>query len=203
MGGSGGLLAVVGAAGIGKTRLLDAATELCTASAGAVVSARGGQGESEFAFGAVRQLFEPVWAACGRRERDALVAGAAAPAVSLLGKPAVASGPVSGGDRGFATLHGLYWLTVNLAARGPLVMVVDDAQWVDSPSLRFLVYLARRVQALPVLLVVALRDDDPGARGLLVRELVSGPRAEVLRPGSLTLEAVGTLVRDAFSGECP
>ena len=200
VGGRGGLLAVVGAAGIGKTRLLDAATELCTASAGAVVSARGGQGESEFAFGAVRQLFEPVWAAGGRRERDALVAGAAAPVVSLLGKPAVASGPVSGGDRGFATLHGLYWLTVNLAALGPLVMVVDDAQWVDSPSLRFLVYLARRVQALPVLLVVALRDDDPGARGLLVRELVSGPRAEVLRPGSLTLEAVGTLVRDAFSG---
>jgi hypothetical protein len=35
---------------------------------------------------------------------------------------------------------------------------------------------------------------------LLLSELVSGPRAEVLRPGSLTLEAVGTLVQDAFSG---
>ena len=200
MGGSGGLLAVVGGAGIGKTRLMEASMELCTGSGGAVLSARGGQGETEFAFGVVRQLFEPVWAACGRRERDALLAGAAAPAASLLGKPAVASEIVSGGDRSFATLHGLYWLTVNLAARGPLVMVVDDAHWVDAPSLRFLVYLARRVQALPVLLVVALRGEDPGARGLLVRELVSGPRAEVLRPGSLTLEAVGTLVRDAFSG---
>jgi hypothetical protein len=32
-----------------------------------------------------------------------------------------------GGDRGFATLHGLYWLTANLAAQSPLLVVVDDA----------------------------------------------------------------------------
>ena len=197
--GRGGLLAVVGCAGIGKSRLLEAAMGLCAASGGGIASARGGQVETEFAFGVVRQLFEPVWAAGGRAERDALLAGPAAPLASLLGRPAVASEPLSGGDRGFATLHGLYWLTANLAARAPLMIAVDDAHWVDAPSLRFIVYLARRVRALRVLLVVAVRGEDPGARGLLLSELVSDPRAEVLRPGLLTLEAVGSLVRDAFS----
>ena len=197
--GRGGLLAVVGSAGIGKSRLLKAAMGLCAASGGGIASARGGQVETEFAFGVVRQLFEPVWAAGGRAERDALLAGPAAPLASLLGGPAVVSEPLSGGDRGFATLHGLYWLTANLAARAPLMIAVDDAHWVDAPSLRFIVYLARRVRALRVLLVVAVRGEDPGARGLLLSELVSDPRAEVLRPGLLTLEAVGSLVRDAFS----
>ena len=64
-------------------------------------------------------------------------------------------------DVAFATLHGLYWLVVNITERGPLILAVDDAQWADEPSLRFLLHLANRLAGLPV--VVAL-DGPIGCR---------------------------------------
>ena len=43
-------------------------------------------------------------------------------------------------------MHGLYWLTANLAARQPVLIVVDDAHWADAASLRWLAYLAGRLE---------------------------------------------------------
>ena len=48
------------------------------------------------------------------------------------------------------------------AERGPLVVAVDDVQWVDDPSLAWLGYLARRAGDLAQLLVLGLRSGDPG-----------------------------------------
>jgi DNA-binding CsgD family transcriptional regulator len=199
--GRGTVLVLEGAAGVGKTRLLRAATELAAESDMAVVSARGGQLETEFAFGVARQLFETVLTAAEAGEREVLLEGAAAPAAWLLGggRADRLGEPVGGGDRSFAALHGLYGLTAKLAARAPLLMVVDDAHWADVPSLRFLSYLARRVHGLPVLLMVAVRPEDPGAHGLLLTELVAGPEVDVVRPGPFTLDAVQTLLQDAFA----
>lgn len=59
-------------------------------------------------------------------------------------------------------LHGLYWLVANLADEEPVLLAVDDAHWADEPSLRFLAYLARRVESLPIALVIGARGDhDP------------------------------------------
>ncbi len=193
--GSGGIVALEGSAGIGKTRLLQAAMELAAASDVAVASARGGQMESDFAFGIARQLFEPVLAAADAPERGALLEGGAGAAVRLVAD-AVPEQAV--GDRGFATLHALHRLTANLARRQPLLMAVDDAHWADDPSLRFLTYLARRAHELPVVLMVAVRPEDPGTDRLLVTELVGGAGVESVRPRPLTPDAVGALVRDEF-----
>ncbi|MDG9711380.1 ATP-binding protein [Streptomyces sp. DH10] len=199
--GRGAVVALEGSAGIGKTRLLRAAMELAAESGVAVVSARGGQMETEFAFGVARQLFEPVLTGADNGERELLLEGAAAPSAWLLGggRADRLGEPVGGGDRSFATLHGLYGLTAKLAARAPLMIVVDDAHWADVPSLRFLGYLARRVDGLPVLLTVAVRPEDPGAHGLLLTELVAGPEVEIVRLGLFTLDAVRTLLQDAFA----
>ncbi|MBT2452757.1 hypothetical protein J7F03_38135 [Streptomyces sp. ISL-43] len=48
-------------------------------------------------------------------------------------------------------------------------MVVDDVHWADMPSLRFLGYLARRVHGLPVLLMVAVRPEDPAPTASFTR----------------------------------
>ena len=45
-------------------------------------------------------------------------------------------------------LHGLYWLLNNLADAAPLVLAVDDLHWADAESLRFLDYLAPRLDGL-------------------------------------------------------
>jgi DNA-binding CsgD family transcriptional regulator len=201
--GTGAVVALEGSAGIGKTRLLRMAMELAAERGVATISARGGQMETDYAFGVARQLFEPVLAAAEESDRQALLGGAAAPAAWLVGGSQAgrrAEGG-SGGDLGYATLHGLYWLTANLSARAPLLIAVDDVHWADLPSLRFLVYLVRRVHHLPVLLLVAVRPEDPRARSLLLTELVAGPAVEVVRPEPLTPGAVGTLVRDAFPAE--
>ena len=58
---------------------------------------------------------------------------------------------------------------------------VDDAQWSDEPSLQFLGFLARRVEATPMLLLVATRPINEAARPALT-QLVADPAAEVLRP---------------------
>jgi predicted ATPase len=57
--------------------------------------------------------------------------------------------------------RGLYWLTANLAERNPVMIAVDDVQWSDPPSLRFLAYLCRRLEGMTVLVLVAVRTGDP------------------------------------------
>ena len=51
-------------------------------------------------------------------------------------------------------MHGLFWVVLDLAAERPLLLAVDDLQWTDRPSLRFLAYLARRVESVAVALLL-------------------------------------------------
>ncbi len=147
--GSGRLLVVDGAAGVGKTRLLEEASRAAGAAGMDVVRARGVALEDQFAFGVVRQLFEGILAGASAAERAELLSGAAGLAGALLGFVAPGEQPRPAVDVSFATLHGLYWLCFNLAARKPLFVVVDDAHWADGPSLRFLSFVAARLEGLP------------------------------------------------------
>jgi len=141
----GGVLLVEGRAGIGKTSLVEVACSRAGERGHEVTRARGSELESGFAFGVVRQLFERRLAGAGKGEREALLAGPAAAVRPLLsGEFAVEPA----GDSWFAVLHGLYWLVVNLAASRPLLIAVDDAHWADEPSLRWLAYLAPRLEGL-------------------------------------------------------
>jgi predicted ATPase len=133
--GSGGAVVFEGPAGIGKSSLLAAARTAAAAARARVLSARGGELERELPFGIVRQLLEPVVVACDPEEREALLAGAAA-----LAKPVLfPADPEAGTEPSFSALHGLYWLTVNLADAQPLLVAVDDAHWADVASLRWLI----------------------------------------------------------------
>ena len=97
-------------------------------------------------------------------ERQALLTGAAS-----LASPLLADWPRDPlpEQRASSLLHGLHWLTANLAERRPLVMLIDDAHWADQPSLRFVLYLAQRVRELPVAVVLATRSATrPAAEAL-------------------------------------
>ena len=139
--GRGGVVVVEGPAGIGKSRLLD---EACAAAAGGtVVRARAGELEQDYPWGVVAPAARPCCGpALSPRRRAALLAGAAAMAREPLG---LVAGDASPDDASFAARHGLYWLCVALAAEAPLLLCVDDAQWADAPSLRFLHFLGTRI----------------------------------------------------------
>src|SRR5262249_69478 len=122
-----------------------------------------------------------------------VVAGAA---IAAAGVFASAAGDDASGDGSFASLHGLYWLTANLAADAPLLLAVDDLHWCDWASLRFLTYLARRLDGLPVLVVGGLRASEPGPDEALLAELRSDPSTLVLTPMPLSAGASVAIVRE-------
>ena len=189
-----GLLLIEGPAGIGKTRLLVEARRLATARGVRVLSARGSQLEQSFGFGVARQLFEPELITPDRRAE--LLGGAAASAVGVFDPVTVEVGDAEPAGGSFAILHGLYWMAVNLTRSGPLLLAVDDVQWSDSASLRYLAYLVRRLDALPVLVLGTVRTGEQHEDEGLLAELALEPSAMVLRPAPLSATATAGLVVD-------
>jgi DNA-binding CsgD family transcriptional regulator len=190
--GRGTLVLCEGPAGIGKTTLLRAACTAAEAAGLRVLTARGLALEQGFSFGIVRQLLEPVRAACAPGDWDALLDGAAELARRVFGGADV----VTETGNPHATTHGLYWLIANLAAAGPLVIAVDDAHWADAPSLRWLSHLAARIKGLPIALLVAARSgpDQPQ----IISELRGYPATVRLGLRPLSSEVTAELVRDLF-----
>jgi class 3 adenylate cyclase/DNA-binding CsgD family transcriptional regulator len=193
----GKLLAIEGPAGIGKTRLLAETRERAQASGLRVLSARGSELEHEFSYGVVRQLFEPLLASVPRQERDDLLADAAGLASPIFDPTQLGAEPDE--DSSLAMLHGLFWLTANLTARRPTLLAIDDLHWCDPSSLRWLAYLLARLEGLSLLVVVGLRPAEPGADVALLGRITTDSLATVLRPGALSEEAAGELMRHAFA----
>ncbi|MFF4616028.1 ATP-binding protein [Nonomuraea jabiensis] len=154
-GGRSSVLVLRGEAGIGKTALLEYARG--SASGCRTARAAGVESEMELAFGGLHQLCAPFLDRLGRLpqpQRDAL-----ATAFGLsAGTPP---------DRflvGLAVLN----LLADVAEKEPLVCLVDDAQWLDRVSAQTLAFVARRLLAEPVGLVLAVRAPclEPELTGL-------------------------------------
>jgi DNA-binding CsgD family transcriptional regulator len=197
--GTGGLLVIEGPAGIGKTTLLEAAAALARTEGMTVLCARGAPLERDFSFGVARALFEPLRTALAPPTQWAeLTQGAAGLARLVLDEPDPASPGGERPDVAHAVVYGLYWLVANLAALRAVLVAVDDFQWADGSSQRWLAYLARRVEGLPALVAVTLRADEPAPDPALLAELVSCATGPALRPAPLGEAAVATLVREAL-----
>jgi DNA-binding CsgD family transcriptional regulator/tetratricopeptide (TPR) repeat protein len=192
--GEGRAVVLEGPPGIGKSRVLELGRELAASAGVGVLAARGRAPETGFSFGVARQLFDralsrPV------RSQPALT-GPAAQAVSLLDGQVPDLG-AAGDARELLAAHRLYWLTVVLAERGPLLLVVDDLQWADPASVRYLAYLQHRLAELPIALMLATRT---GERPPLLEGIVSDPQATTLRLAPLSQTGVRELVSAALPG---
>ena len=200
--GTGTLCVIQGPAGIGKSALLDEARRHARALGFRVLLARGTELEREIAHGVVRQLLEEPVHRATAAERAALLSGAAglAAPVLLLTDDASAAPDVGDADRRAPVIHGMYWLAANLAAHAPLLLAVDDAQWADAASLRFLAYLARRLEGLPILVVATVRTGERVADADAFGELTLAPTT-VLNPHPLSDTAVRHLAHASLGGE--
>ncbi len=198
--GAGCLLVVEARAGMGKTRLLGEVRGIAVAAGFEVLAARAGEMEREFGFGVVRQLFEPLLSTATGEDRSDLLSGAAALSKPLFDDVDIHPDQVRG-DVSFPILHGLYWLAANLALRTPAVMLVDDLHWADAPSMRWISYLVRRLDGLPLLVVAATRPPDESHDQTALEEVLADPTTRVVRPTPLGGEAVATLIRETLQAE--
>ncbi len=189
--GHGRVLVIEGPAGIGKTALLAAAKASASESEMRVLEACGGELEREFGFGLVRQLFDTAV----RTGPESLLRGRARLARSVLDDEPSNQDGLTPGDTIFPALQGLYWLVVNLSEQQPLALLADDVHLADDASIRFLAYLAQRLDGLPALVVVVTRSGPDGER-----VLAALGRHSVLRPAPLTALGTGTLVQSIAPG---
>ncbi|MGR6920431.1 AAA family ATPase [[Actinomadura] parvosata] len=148
-GDGGRVLLLSGAAGMGKTTLLEYAARRAEQAGRRVLRASGRESESNLAFAALHQLLRPVLdetAHLPDRQRRALL--------GAFGFAADTPDPL---------LTGVAVLTLlsQVAERAPLVVVLDDAQWIDPASADVLAFAARRLDDDPITLLAALRDLTP------------------------------------------
>ncbi|MFC7466524.1 AAA family ATPase [Actinomadura keratinilytica] len=153
--------------------------------------------EQDFAFGVVRQLFETLLGDSPEDARDRWMDAHASFARHVLADDAAPPGADQAIAATEAVLHGLLSLLANVSADSRLLILVDDLQWSDVPSLRWLTYLAKRLHGLRAVVVCALRDGDPRSHHTLVREIREAA-TQTLRPASLSLTATQELVREHF-----
>ncbi|MFE0456967.1 ATP-binding protein [Streptomyces sp. NPDC058914] len=146
--GTGGALLLRGEAGVGKTALLGAVRESARARGGRVLSALGVQSEASVPFAGLHQLLAPVLAdhtpSLTARQRQALFA-----AFGMTAGHAPEMFSV-----GLAALE----LISGLADEAPVVLLIDDAQWIDGPSSEVLAFVARRLEADRVVMLIAARE---------------------------------------------
>ena len=195
--GGGRLVVIEGSAGIGKTRLLAEARAIAGGAGMRVLAARGGEFEREFAYGIVRQLFEPLLASAASDLRQELLSGPAALVEPLVGVSRPAASEDEAAEGSFAILHGLYWLAANVALQQPTLLAIDDLYWADTPSLRWLLYLTRRLEGVPLLVAAATRPvEGEGSDPALAAELIADPEVVAIRPEPLGCGSIAVLARE-------
>jgi DNA-binding CsgD family transcriptional regulator len=186
--------------GLGKTSLLREAAQRAEAAGFTGLRARASDLEKDFAYGLVRQLIEPVVATAAEPTRNSLFDGAASLSSCLFATEH--AGAIAGrDDSAFSMLHGLYWLLNNIAAEGPVALLVDDLHWSDAESLRFLTYLGPRLDGLPMTVIATTRPGEGDVDA--VARLTSAPETKVLRPRPLSVKATAELCELRLGGDVP
>jgi DNA-binding CsgD family transcriptional regulator len=140
-------------------------------AAGTVLAARAQAAESDLPFGVVRQLFESLLGEVSVEERRALLRGSPGLAGRLIGSGGTWPIPAGAVDQHTAS-QALYGLTMAIAGHGGLLLIVDEVQWADAPSLHYLTHLARRLDQTAVTMALTSTPGEPAAEPNLVAELL-------------------------------
>jgi DNA-binding CsgD family transcriptional regulator len=139
-----------GEPGIGKSRLLAAATAAARDRGFTVVSATGVQSEAHLPFAGLHQLLRPLR---GRVADLPATQRAALDAAFGLGREPA--------PERFRIAMAVLDLLCEVAADAPLLVLAEDAQWLDRPTTEVLAFVARRLQSDPVVLLAAEREGYP------------------------------------------
>jgi DNA-binding CsgD family transcriptional regulator len=199
--GQGSVVAIEGPPGIGKSRLVASAVELARARDMYTLSVRATELERSYPYGIVRQTADSVTLDKSDEERSALFTGAAKLALPIL-DPASAE-EIDSPELMYQRLHGLYWVTANLAREQPLLITIDDAQWADEASMAAQRFLSLRIADLPMVLVLGVRTVEVGQIAVPLAELLADPATVSIRPGPLSAEGAQARIEALLGSSDP
>jgi DNA-binding CsgD family transcriptional regulator/tetratricopeptide (TPR) repeat protein len=171
-------LLIQGPAGIGKSALLDAAVIRAQARGFLCLTAAAPQFGAQVAFAVAHQALGPLWPGTDP-SADPPAGDAAGPAVNL------------------SELNAAAQIILDLAEEQPVLVCVDDVQWADPASLRWLVLLAQRLSGAGVGIVLGIRSGDAALGGDLAT-LVDDRGAIVVRPAPLSPASAGELISEVL-----
>jgi DNA-binding CsgD family transcriptional regulator/tetratricopeptide (TPR) repeat protein len=196
------VLAITGDAGIGKTLMWQHVLQAARRSS-RVLSCRPTLAESPLAFSALDDLFgdvaEEILLALPRARRRAVEIAlfrdaSERPPGSLL----QADSPLP--ERRILA-RGILDMMRVLSKGAPLVIAMDDTQWIDRPSAAVLEFCFRRLQAEPVLVLLTFRTDDPTLRNM--GRTLSSVRLGRVQLGPLSLDAIREILRSQLGAVLP
>jgi predicted ATPase len=183
--GRGAMVVIEGRAGAGKSALLEVVEARAIASGADVRVARATELEGDFAFGGARQLL------AASRE-PASLDGAAVVAAPVLAASDDALAP----PPAFAVLNGLTTYLEALAAGTAVVLLIDDAHWLDAPTVRWLDHLRGRLHEMRVLVVLTVREAVARQLDNPLHSLLGDPRLEHWSLAPLSETAVAMLLTE-------
>ena len=208
--GEGAIALISGPAGIGKTRLAEVFAEGARARGGLVCSGRARDGEGVPAFWVFTQILRALLAEPSLGEEVRALGAHARHLAGLLpeltDEQALAAGSADAEGSRFLFFDAVARTLARCARRRPLVLVLDDLQWVGSASLRLLEHIAFELASESVLLLATLRNTarergDP-LNGTLAA-LGAQDRCEHIRLGRLSRVDVAALLRQVVGGPVP
>jgi len=188
------VLVLEGEPGIGKTTVWREGIARATSLGYRVLSCRAASAEARLSFAALGDLLaqvdRAVFEALPDPQRRALD-------IALLrGEPEGAAPS----PRAIGT--GVVSLVSGLAAEGPVVLALDDVQWLDRPSARALAFLVRRLEDQPVVVLTTVRAGEGRSdEGLLA--IVPDTRVHRVRLGPLSLAALYRIVAEEVGHGLP
>ena len=185
-------LALEGEAGIGKTTIWHEGVDRARGAGMIVLACRPAAAEAKLSFSGLSDMLagvqEPTFAALPEVQRNALD-------VALL--RSAPEGPALD-SRLVATA--LLSLVRELADAGPLLLAIDDAQWLDAPTASVLTFAVRRLEREPVGVVCAFR---PNAGGLGLLDSVERHRVRRVRVGPMALVPLGRIIAERLGRPLP
>ncbi len=178
---AGGVLVLRGEAGVGKSALLAEAAVRASGRGALVLRTTGVQAETDVPFSGLHQLLRPLVDPGGAL--PAVPAAARATVLSALG---IAGAGVAAPQPFRVALAVLDALT-SAALDRPVVLVVDDAHWLDEASWDVLSFVGRRLESDPVVLLLALREGADADRRLSAAGLAELAVAPLPGPSAAAL----------------
>ncbi|HEX4280816.1 MAG TPA: AAA family ATPase [Solirubrobacteraceae bacterium] len=194
--GNGRALLIEGHAGMGKTRLHEAALDDARGRGLRVLRAAGAELEQNVAFGVAGQLIRALLNELPPAGRRAFLVEAPERVRSLAGAREDMLDP---GDAGDLTMsHGLFTMMAGAAEARATMLAIDDLHWCDVASLEFVLYVLHRLDELPVALVMTRRPAVGGESADALDRVAGHPQVRLESLTGLGLEAVEELARGAL-----